>query len=59
MPQSSRNLLVKFYYKIKLPAPPPSVFAKVVEIMICQPCYATDLKEISVISLKLPSKEDF
>ena len=31
--QCSRNLLVKFYYKIKQPTPPPLVFVKLVEII--------------------------
>ena len=33
----------------------PSVFAKIVETVISQPCYATDLRKISDNSLKLGS----
>ena len=50
-----RNLLVKFYYKIKQPDPPPQVFVKVVAVtqktsdfpmfcpMVCPPHFSTFL----------------
>ena len=66
--QYPKKLLEKFYYKIKQRTPPPPVFVKVVEIkqksqifqcftpwftlLIFQPFYVTDLREISVVSFK-------
>ena len=64
--QCSRNLLVKFQYKIKHPTPLRLGFVKVVEIiqkvgfssaswftlLVFQSCYAIDLRETSVVTLK-------
>ena len=51
-PSNLETYLSSSIIKYSSPPPPNPVFVKVVETKICQLCYATNLKEMSVVSVK-------